>query len=193
MATIWIGQEYLINNSVIDDNTEYDKIIPVIILVQDKYVLPLLGTSLYNTMNTHIENYINNLTVIPTAYATLLNDYILKMLVHFIMYESSPTFKYRYVNKGIMINSSDNGQPISQGEMEFQMNIWKTNAEMYADRMIKYLNYNNNSYPSYNTNTGADIFPDRQSYEVDIYLGQRKRGEKDYSNIVNLKDNPEWL
>jgi hypothetical protein len=129
MATLWIGQDYLIRHSVIDDNTEYDKITPVIELVQDKYILPLLGTSLYNTIETHILAYINSATTIPAAYKTIIDNYILKMMVHYIMYESSPTFKFRYANKGIMTNSSDNGQPIPTNDMEYLMNIWKTNGD----------------------------------------------------------------
>jgi len=192
MSTLWIGQDYLIRHSVIDDNTEYDKITPVIELVQDKYILPLLGTSLYNTIETHILAYINSATTIPVAYKTLIDNYILKMMVHYIMYESSPTFKFRYANKGIMTNSSDNGQPIPTNDMEYLMNIWKTNGEMYGDRMIKYLNYNNSTYPTYNNNTGADIFPERNAYDVDIYLGTRILGKKDYSNIQDNRDNPVW-
>ena len=192
MATLWIGQDYLIRHSVIDDNTEYDKITPVIELVQDKYILPLLGTSLYNTIETHILAYINSATTIPAAYKTLIDNYILKMMVHYIIYESSPTFKFRYANKGIMTNSSDNGQPIPTNDMEYLMNIWKTNGEMYGDRMIKYLNYNNSTYPTYNNNTGADIFPERNAYDVDIYLGTRILGKKDYSNIQDNRDNPVW-
>ena len=192
MATLWIGQDYLIRHSVIDDNTEYDKITPVIELVQDKYILPLLGTSLYNTIETHILAYINSATTIPVAYKTIIDNYILKMMVHYIMYESSPTFKFRYANKGIMTNSSDNGQPIPTNDMEYLMNIWKTNGEMYGDRMIKYLNYNNSTYPTYNNNTGADIFPERNAYDVDIYLGTRILGKKDYSNIQDNRDNPIW-
>ena len=113
-------------------------------------------------------------------------------MVHYIMYESSPTFKFRYANKGIMTNSSDNGQPIPTNDMEYLMNIWKTNGEMYGDRMIKYLNYNNSTYPTYNNNTGADIFPERNAYDVDIYLGTRILGKKDYSNIQDNRDNPVW-
>ena len=113
-------------------------------------------------------------------------------MVHYIMYESSPTFKFRYANKGIMTNSSDNGQPIPTNDMEYLMNIWKTNGEMYGDRMIKYLNYNNSTYPTYNTNTGADIFHERNAYDVDIYLGTRILGKKDYSNIQDNRDNPVW-
>jgi len=192
MATLWIGQDYLIRHSVIDDNTEYDKITPVIELVQDKYILPLLGTSLYNTIETHILAYINSATTIPAAYKTIIDNYILKMMVHYIMYESSPTFKFRYANKGIMTNSSDNGQPIPTNDMEYLMNIWKTNGEMYGDRMIKYLNYNNSTYPTYNNNTGSDIFPERNAYDVDIYLGTRILGKKDYSNIQDNRDNPVW-
>ena len=192
MSTLWIGQDYLIRHSVIDDNTEYDKITPVIELVQDKYILPLLGTSLYNTIETHILAYINSATTIPAAYKTLIDNYILKMMVHYIIYESSPTFKFRYANKGIMTNSSDNGQPIPTNDMEYLMNIWKTNGEMYGDRMIKYLNYNNSTYPTYNNNTGADIFPERNAYDVDIYLGTRILGKKDYSNIQDNRDNPVW-
>ena len=100
MSTLWIGQDYLIRHSVIDDNTEYDKITPVIELVQDKYILPLLGTSLYNTIETHILAYINSATTIPTAYKTLIDNYILKR------YLSVPFLFYNiFISMKISLNS----------------------------------------------------------------------------------------
>jgi len=171
MATIWIGNDYLIKNSIIDSNVEFSKIEPTIKLVQDKYLLPVLGTNLYNAINTAIEAYIDSSTAIPAKYTLLLDEWIKPLLVQFIMCEASPTFKYRYANKGIMVKSSDNSQPISVSELEFAMDGWKKNGEMYATRLINYLQYNPTNYPELLNNTAGNIFPRFEGYDIDIYLG----------------------
>jgi hypothetical protein len=174
MATLWIGQDYLFKRSVIDNDAEFAKITPVITLVQRKYLLRILGTRLYNTLETHILAKINSSTAIPAAYLLLIDNYILDLLVYYIMYESSPSFKYRYTNKGIVVKNSENSQPASQSELEFQMNIWKVNAEMIGNELIDYLKANYATYPTYRTEIPGEVYPMNESYDVDIFLGDSK-------------------
>jgi len=177
MAAIWIGDDYLIKNSIIDGNVEFSKIEPTIKLVQDKYLLPILGTNLFNAIDNALIAYIDNQTAIPTRITYLLDNYIQPLLVQFIMCEASPTFKYRYANKGIMVKSSDNSQPIGVSEMEFAMDGWKKNGEMYASRLIDYLRYNTTTYPELTTNTAGNVYPRFEYYDIDIYLGSSKPRE----------------
>lgn len=182
MATLWIGQDYFTKNFIVDVDVEWAKVTPVIKLVQRKYVLPILGTRLYNTLNTHIEAFIDSNTAIPAAYATLVNNYILDLIGHWTMYESSPSFKYRYTNKGIVVKNSDNSQPIAQNELEFQMGIWKQNAEMIGHELINYLLANNSTYPTYMTEIDGEVYPTTQAYDIDIYLDTPRKTIGDYYN-----------
>lgn len=193
MATLWLDKDYLVKRSVIDSNVQWDKITPIVDLVQRKYIKPILGTNLYNKLNTDIEAYINSATAIPATYKYLIDTFILEMLTHYILLESAPMFKFRYVNKGIVVKDSDNSQPIETNDMKYLMKIHKENGEIYGSDLIRYLNANNPGYPEYNNNAYPGLFPERKSYDVPIFLDNRKpSGFKDYSNINNLNDNPVW-
>lgn len=97
---LWIGQEYLKSKSVINDNADFQILKPIIQAVQDLFIEPILGTKLYKQIDTQITN--NTLTV---ANQTLLNDYILKCMLWYVMAESSKVFKFRYTNKGIVVKT----------------------------------------------------------------------------------------
>ena len=171
MATIWLGQDYLIKRSVIDSNVEYDKIVPVINLVQRTYIKRVLGTDLFNAMEVHLLAYINSATAIPVNYKYLLDEFINEMLVYYTLMESSPTFKYRYTNKGLVSKEGEGSATISTSDLDFMMGIWKSNAEMFKYELIRYLKYNNTLFPEYSTNLTNGITPEDDSYDTDVFLG----------------------
>lgn len=171
MATIWLGQDYLIKRSVIDSNVEFDKIVPVINLVQRKYIKRILGTDLYNAMEVHLLAFINLATPIPTDYKYLLDEFINEIMVYYTLMESSPTFKYRYTNKGLVSKESEGSATISTSDLDFMMGLWKSNAEMFQFELVRYLQLHMSSYPEYTTNITNGIFPDSESYDTDIFLG----------------------
>lgn len=175
---IWIDQQYLIDNSVIDSNAEFSKILPIIKLVQKRHILPILGTNLYNAIDSHITAFIDSATSIPTDYKYLVDEYLRDMIVWFTMCESTPVFKFRYANKGVMVKSSENAQPADDKSLEFVMNNWKSNAEMYGDLLIKYVMADQSKYPEYYNNQSGNVFPRYSSYDVDIYLGTNVEGKK---------------
>ena len=174
MATIWLGQDYLIKRSVVDSNVEYDKLVPVINLVQRKYVKRTLGTDLYNALDTHILAFINSATAIPAAYKYLLDEFINEMIVYYTLMESSPTFKYRYTNRGLVSKEGDGTSTISTSDLDFMMGIMKSNAEMFQFELIKYIQVNATSYPEYGTNITNGIYPENESYDTDVFLGDFK-------------------
>jgi hypothetical protein len=173
MATLWIGSDYLIKKSVIDVNVDYTKITPVIELVQDKYILRKLGTDLYNAIDTALLANINSSTAVPARFSTILNDYILKAMVHYILYESSETFKWRYANKGILEKSGAESQPINSSDLDPLMYKWKNNAEMYIEDLIKYLRYYGTTYPEYTSisNGAFKILPENNAADISLFLG----------------------
>lgn len=174
MATFWIGEEFLISKSVIDSNVDYAKIMPVIQLVQDKYILPILGTDLYNAMDTAILAKINSGTTIPARLKTILDEYILKAMVYYILSEASDTFKWRYANKGILEKSDPNTSVISSNDLQRLVDKWQNNAELYVNQLIRYLRFYGSTYPEYTSisNGQFKILPATNAFNVDIYLGE---------------------
>lgn len=159
-----ISQNYLTENSIINGNTDMKILTPTIRLCQDKYIKPILGTRLFDEITGQI----------PTLSAlnqTLMDDYILPCFLQYIVCEASPVFKYRYANKGIMVNNSDNAQSADFDEMRWLMDKWRNNAEWYAEQATKYLIENRASYPLYDANVNCDeIKPNKSNYQTGIFL-----------------------
>lgn len=173
MATFWIGQDYLISKSVIDENVDYAKITPIIELVQDKYLLPILGTDLYNAIEAALVAYIDSNTTIPTRFQAILDTYILKALVYWILAESSDTFKWRYANKGVLEKSGTDAQPASSLDLQRLVDKWSNNAQLYINNLQAYLRFYGSTYPEYTSITTGQfkILPTTSAFEVPLYMG----------------------
>lgn len=167
-----ITENYLKQNSVVNENCDMKTITPTIVLVQDMYILPLLGSSLYNEILTQINaSTAGTNDAVSALNITLLNDHVLKCVLWYTLCEMTPSLKYRYMNKGVMVKNSENSSAADLQEIQFLMDKWKNNAEMYADRCKNYLIQESTSYPLYNYNPDlSDIQPTINTYTSGLYL-----------------------
>lgn len=167
MSQLLITEEYLKERSVIDDNVDFKKLVPIMEFVQDLSVKPLLGTKLYNLILTQ--------SVEPGALSDdnkiLMDDYVLKAMLLYIMAESPMVFKFRYQNKGIMVKSSENSQPADTADIYKLSDYWKNKAEQYGQAMQDFIRANPDKYPTFFTNSGInEKQPLQDAFDVDIYL-----------------------
>ena len=181
---LWINEQDLIDNSVIIDSVDFKVITPNIIYAQDAYLTHLLGTRLFNEINGQIITNYTTPGSITALNLTLLNNYIKKIIVNYVLAESAPDMVYRWTNKGIMTKNADNSSAITPEQLAFTVERFKNRAESYANRLRLYLIQEQVSYPLYNANTDlSDIQPDRKSYTTGIFLdgyeGCRMRGGPD--------------
>jgi hypothetical protein len=166
MSQLIISQSYLIEKSVITSNTDFKYITPVIDWVQKLKLRPLLGTDLYNQIMTQS----TPTTSLSAANLIIMNDYILDYLTYYIMSECVMTLRYKYTNIGVVVRGTADLQAITKEEAADLRDFYKNKAEEFGQLMINYIKNNQNLYPAYFTNSGADIVPNKDSYEVDIYL-----------------------
>lgn len=165
---LWMSETYFKENSILNDNTDWKVVQPIMIMTQDQYIQPILGTDLFDEIADQI--YTNTVTAANT---TLLNLYIRKCIIYYVLSELAPALKYRYHNKGIMVRSSENSQPASLEEIQFEISRWKQKAEWAAERVTNFLVENNTTYPLYyNGNTTIDsIKPNKTNFRSSLYLG----------------------
>jgi hypothetical protein len=80
---------------------------------------------------------------------------------------------YQFYNKGLLRKSGENTENPSMQDMIDVANRYRSRAEFYKQRMIKYLKQNNVLYPNYlNFGSGIDsIKPDNDGYTVSMWLG----------------------
>lgn len=163
--------------TVIHGNIDPKLIYPDIKAAQDMYILPLLGSALYNKIQTAInDDTIGGLT----DYKLLLDKYIIDALIYYTLSELPTTISYQFWNKGIVRKQGDDTQLPSMSELIDVSNKYKTRAEFYANRCRLYLRQNAATlYPEYlNPGSGIDdMRPEKKSYTLPIYLGDDCRPE----------------
>lgn len=166
MAALFISEDYLKSSSAISKNVDIEELLPHIKTAQDIDIHGKLGTDLYNELQDGVEN--SNLTAEET---TLIDDYIAPALVHWALFQAMPFLGFKIMNKSIVQKSSENGAPASTNDIKYLREIVRNTAEHYTDRLVSYLEHNQSTFTSYNTNSGADLDPSRESYFSGINLG----------------------
>jgi hypothetical protein len=164
---LWITEDYVKDNSILNENVDWRLAQPILILVQDQYIHPILGTALFDEIADEI--YAGS---VSTNNQTLLDRYIRKVIMWYLMSELVPILKYRMRNKGVMTSNSENSQPASLEEIQKIQNDFKNKAEWYSEMCTKFLRENSSTYTNYFANTvnSDDLVPNGQNFTTTIYL-----------------------
>jgi hypothetical protein len=165
---LFLDETYIKRTNAIDNSVEAGVLIPCIEKAQDMYILPLLGSGLYNELSTQIEN-----NTVSADNAILLNDYIAPALTKWVYYEAIPKLIYKNENTSILKRTAENASTIEFKEMIYLREIATNDAEYRATRLSKFLCANPQTYPLYNNagNEQDTIHPDKgNSYTTSIYM-----------------------
>ena len=151
-------------------NVDPKLVYPDILFAQDAYILPVLGTALYNKLQDDID--CKSLTC---DYETLLNEYITPCLVYQVMAELPMALSYQFYNKGVVKKTGEGQSEPSASELTEVAQRYTSRAEYYRQRLVKYLKQQSsqNKFPEYlNPGSGVDtIVPDNQAYTISVWLG----------------------
>lgn len=144
------------------------QLFPMIKVAQDMYIMPTLGSALYNRLQNGIEN--DNLIA---AEVELLNDYVTDTLIWYTMSMLPMVMGFQLFSKGFLQKTSEESSAPSRSDLELIENKYKSMAEYYNTRMIRYLQENYADFYEYiNTGTGWDVvLPENKAYTCPIYLG----------------------
>jgi hypothetical protein len=171
MATV----TYLVLPSVVKermslhDNVDDKLIYPEILAVQDLYIMPLLGSTLFNKILSDIDA-----GTLTGNYKDLMDNYIVQCICNYVMSELPEGLNYQYWNKGVSQKTVDNATQPTMSEMYQIVAKYKSRAEFYARKARLYLVQNSPAmFPEYRTFvSGVDVvYPDSESYSSPIYLG----------------------
>jgi len=175
--TLFISVQSIKDRTGLHANVDEKLVLPEIKTAQDMYILPALGSALYNELQTAVDT--NTYTNLQT---TLLDDYIVDTLIYFVMSELPQGLSFQFYNKGLLRKTGENQESLSMQDMIDVANRYKARAEFYKQRLIKYLKQNNALYPNYlNFGSGIDsIKPDNEGYTVSMYLGDACCNDDDY-------------
>ncbi len=180
---MFLSEATLKENSIVNDNVDAKVITPTIYDVQNFFILPILGTSLYNDLQDKVRN-----STLTNDDKTLLDDYIIPTMIWYTRYELPMNINYKYFNKAVGVQNADNMNPASIDEIQYIRNESKNKAEWYAQRLTLFLMENNTTYPLYlnQTNVGIDtIFAKMNNYTSGMVLEDEAccRGQYNFQNI----------
>jgi len=156
MATaLWIKREDLVRQTALGGNVDTDKFIQFIKIAQEIHIQNYTGTRLYNKISDDIIA-----GTLANPYLALVNDYLQPMLIHFAMVEYLPFAAYTIANGGVYKHTSENSTSVEKNEVDFLVEKERNIAQYYTDRFINYMSYNQATFPEYNLNSNADVYPD---------------------------------
>jgi len=130
----------------VHDNVD-DKILKrAILTAQDIELEVILGTALTNKL----KEYVTAGTLgSHAAYQTLINDYVENCLAYYALEQLVDLITYKIYNKGAMKREAEETQQLTSSELLDLKRGYRTKAEIYGDRLIRYLIQNQSSFSEY--------------------------------------------
>ena len=172
MKALFITEQVLLDNSVLNENISYALVRPTLVKAQEMRIQPILGSTLYTEIVTQINN--NSVTALNQ---TLLDDYIQPALIQWMYYELPSVLAFRFMNKGMVRRSSEESTPMSMEEITRLTDRVKNDAEWYSERITRYLIEHRDEYPAWNMPAAAldTIYPNPTNYNAGMVLETRTR------------------
>ena len=162
---LFVTREDIVKFTALNGNIDTDKFIQWVKVAQDIHIQNYLGTKLFNKINDAI--VANNLA---NPYLMLLNVYIKPMVIHWTMVEYLPFAAYTIANKGVFKHGSENSTNVEKTEVDFLVEKERSIAQNYTRRFIDYMTFNQSSFPEYNLNSNADVYPEKEANFGGWYL-----------------------
>ena len=128
--------------SEFDVNIEPKKIKNSVLVCQDKFTRSILGDKLYFDL---LDKY-DAQSGISAPYE-LLYEYVKAHLISRVCQRSIYIIHNHITNKGVQVGNSDFSNEANQTTVFRTMNIYKSDAEFYENRLWKYLKNNKEDYP----------------------------------------------
>jgi hypothetical protein len=161
-------------------NVDEKLVNPEILTAQDMYILPILGTALYERLQTGIED--NTLT---DKEADLIDTYITPCLVHFVLSELPMGISFQFYNKGLIRKTGTEQQEPNMADIVDVSNRYKARAEFYRNRLMLYVIETASKgvhFQEYiNPGSGVDVVvPTNKAYTVGIHLDDMRKQPMTY-------------
>ena len=161
MATaLFITRNDLIKNSPLQGAIDADALLPFMNTAQVKYIKNLLGTVLYEYLQSQI--IAGTVSSLSAPYQDLLDDHIKPTLIWYTAVEYIPFSSIQFKSNGAVKQSSEQATAPSKTEIDYLKQQAQSNADYYALRLQNYLISYSNEIPQYLESVGnqTQIYPD---------------------------------
>ena len=169
MKALFITIKDLKAKSIIDGNTDADKLIHYIEVAQDIHIQNYLGGSLYDRLQSLILS--GDIDLVANAdYKSLRDDYIKPMLVWFTQLEYLPFAMFKIDNGGVSKHRGEESDGVDFRDVDRMQSKVSDRAEFYTKRFLDYICFNSNKFPEYNNNGNGDMYPDKDANSFSSFV-----------------------
>jgi hypothetical protein len=165
-------------NTAVDD----ERMVPAIILAQDKHLQPYLGTRLY----TRLLAILAGTGAAANANETfLLDTHCRRIVVWWTMVELLPDLHTFIDGAGLITRSTEGGDAAADNLVTLAIERARQNAAFYTTRMIDYLLFNQNLFPEYNVAAEEEMPAETNAYYQAGLTISGRPSVKDMRNYYN--------
>jgi len=156
---LFITRNDIIKNTPLGGAIDADALLPFVRTAQEKYLLNLLGTVLYNKLQDDIVAQ----TPFTGRYEELMDDYVKPTLIWYSCVEYIPFSAVQFKSNGAVKQVSEQSVQPGKNEVDYLLNKALNNADYYATRLQDFLIAYNTELPEYNESVGnsTQIYPDQ--------------------------------
>ncbi len=155
---ILLSNNDITKNTPLGGNIDVDKYRFCILDAQRSKIEELLGDTLYAKMLADFPNY-----VADSVYKKLYDEYLKPLLIHQSALEYINIGAYSVNNAGIFKLTPSNGTPVEKIDIEFMAQNQRNKAEMYEQRLIRWLCKNGSSITEYRCDSDSIVNPTRHT------------------------------
>jgi hypothetical protein len=158
---LFITRNDIIKNTPLQGSIDGDRLLPFVRTAQDKYILNLLGTVLFDKLQSDIENG----TPFTGYYETLMEDHIKPTLIWYACVEYIPFSGIQFKSEGSFKHQSEQSISPGKNEIDYLLSKALNNADYYSTRLQDYLISFSNEIPEYYQTVGnqTQVWPDQQN------------------------------
>jgi len=158
---LFITRNDIIKNTPLGGAIDADALLPFVRTAQEKYLLNLLGTVLYNKIQDDIEAQ----TAFTGIYQDLVDDYIKPTLIWYSCVEYIPFSAITFKANGAVKQISEQSVQPGKNEIDYLLSKALNNADYYATRLQDYLVAYSSQIPEYLESVGnsTQVYPDQSN------------------------------
>lgn len=176
--TLLLSATILKERTSIHGNVDDKLLYPDIKYAQDVYIKPVLGTALFEKLQTLITGVAPNVITDPSQsdYKYLIDTYLIDALLYYSLSYLVINVSFQLWNKGVVRKQGEDTEVPSMAELFDLSNMHKNRGEYYANRMKLFIQDQSSrlqKYPEYRLpgSTVDTVTPEQRNFSSPIWLG----------------------
>lgn len=188
-----ISDAMIKERTVIHGNIDPKLIYPDIKVAQDMYIMPILGTALYNKLQSIISDGTISSVPVNINYKNLIDKYLVDALVYYTLAELPTTISFQFWNKGVVRKQGQDTELPTMSDLIDLSNKYKNRAEFYAQKLRLWIVSNAPvMFPEYLNpgNTIDTVTPEQRAFTMPVYLGDDDCRDNPWCNPGGFNGQP---